>query len=180
MKGNGKFHSANSLAFSPNSKILASASADGSIRLKSVEHGGDDSCLIELLGHHNRGCVNVAFSLDEQTLASSSGREDGTVCLWNSYEEDRNHQFTQVDWDMVETAQDIACREAIMLTDDRSEYAFGWSGLPRKDWRLFKRPLLPTLLGYSGSKLYAQGTSDADALNPAVITVEDNLASYQA
>ena len=43
----------------------------------------------------------------------------------------------------IETA-DIACCDAIMLALC-SEYAFGRAGLPCRDWRLFKRPLLSTL-----------------------------------
>ena len=58
------------VAFSPNGKILASASVDGSVRLWSVEDGGDGSCLIELLGHHEGGAYSVAFSPDGQTIAS--------------------------------------------------------------------------------------------------------------
>jgi hypothetical protein len=41
-------------------------------------------------------------------------------------------------------AQDLAHRDAIMLAIS-SEYAFGRSGLPRGDWRLFKRPIFSTL-----------------------------------
>ena len=86
----------------------------------------------------------------------------------------------------LEMAQDIACRNAIMLAV-RSEYAFGRSGLPRRDWRLFKRPLLSTLsssLHYMDTRLLRVQTApsrkvrrDANALNPAVTTVEDNLPS---
>ena len=64
----------------------------------------------------------------------------------------------------VEMAQDITCHNAIMLAIC-SEYSFPHSGLPQWDWRLFKPPLLSTLLrslhytwmpGYSRSKLHAQ------------------------
>ena len=84
-------------------------------------------------------------------------------------------------------AQDIACRNAIMLAV-RSEYAFGRSGLPRRAWRLFKRPLLSTLsssLHYMDAWLIRVQTAHSrkvrqdhtGALNPAVITAEDNLPS---
>jgi hypothetical protein len=59
-------------------------------------------------------------------------------------------KLLEVAWDLwdhrnqvkkhLETTQDIARREATMLAA-RSEHAFGRSGLPRRDWRLFKRPL---------------------------------------
>ena len=84
----------------------------------------------------------------------------------------------------LETAQDIARREATMLAV-RSEYAFGRSGLPRRDWRLFRRPLLSTLsssLRYMDAWLLRVETArarkirrGAEALNPATVTAEDNL-----
>ena len=65
------------------------------------------------------------------------------------------------------------------------EYAFGRSGPPRRDWRLFKRPLLSTLsssLHYMDAWLFWVETvharnirRDAEALNPAAVTAEDNL-----
>ena len=64
-------------------------------------------------------------------------------------------KLLEVAWDLwdhcnqvkkhVETAQDIACHNAIMLPTPL-EYAFGLSGLPRRDWRLFKGPLLSSPL----------------------------------
>jgi hypothetical protein len=44
----------------------------------------------------------------------------------------------------LETAQDLARRDSILI-QVRSEYSFGRAGLPRRDWRLFKRPLLSLL-----------------------------------
>jgi hypothetical protein len=51
----------------------------------------------------------------------------------------------------IETDQDLARSEAI-LHSVRAEYAFGRAGLPRRDWRLFQRPLLSLL----ASSLYYQ------------------------
>ena len=56
----------------------------------------------------------------------------------------------------------VARREAIMLAV-RSEGAFGKSGLPRRDWGLFKRPLVSLLassLHRMDSKLRAQGKTE--------------------
>ena len=86
----------------------------------------------------------------------------------------------------VETAQDVARREAIMLAV-RSERAFGKSGLPRRDWRLFKRPLV-SLLTSSLHRMDAwllrvqtarsrKDRRDAEALDPSVDAAEDNSPS---
>jgi WD40 repeat protein len=67
----------NSLAFSPNGKILASGSRDETIVLWDVEKHQAD---LHLRSHN--GCVNgISFSLDGQRLAS--GNEDGTIILWD-------------------------------------------------------------------------------------------------
>lgn len=65
------------VAFSPNGKLLASASGDRSIRLWSVETG------VELanLNGHARDVFGVAFSPDGRHLASASF--DNTVRLWD-------------------------------------------------------------------------------------------------
>ena len=96
MRGNNK--AAFSVAFSPNSKILASANVDGtsSVRLWRVEdeHG---SCLVNLSEHHKGVSMYVSFSPDGQTLAYS-GVDETAVHLWNPHEEDRK-QFKPVNWE---------------------------------------------------------------------------------
>ncbi|MEH2303969.1 protein kinase domain-containing protein [Nostoc sp.] len=67
----------NSVAFSPDGQILASASSDRTIKLWNVTTG---KLLQSLLGHSN-SVNSVAFSPDGQTLASASS--DGTIKLWN-------------------------------------------------------------------------------------------------
>ena len=103
-------------------------------------------------------------------------------------------KLLEVAWDLwdhrnqvkkhLETAQDIARRDATMLAV-RSEYAFGRSGLPRRDWRLFKRPLISILsssLHYMDAWILRVEIArarklrrDAEALDPADVTAEDNL-----
>ena len=66
-----------SVAFSPNGKMLASASWDQSVRLWNVNTGR----LLHTLTGHTNEVMSVAFSPDGNTLASGSW--DGTIRLWN-------------------------------------------------------------------------------------------------
>ena len=68
-----------SVAFSPDSKTLASASWDQTVRLWDTE----TEQLLHTLTGHTRGVVSVAFSPDGGTLASASW--DSTIQLWNPH-----------------------------------------------------------------------------------------------
>jgi len=72
----GHTNSVNSMAFSPDGKILASGSDDQTIRLWKVSSG---QCLTILQGHTSV-VDSVAFSPDGKILASES--DDQTICLW--------------------------------------------------------------------------------------------------
>ncbi|MCX7611000.1 MAG: serine/threonine protein kinase [Ignavibacterium sp.] len=67
----------NSVAFSPNGKILASGSGDKTIKLWDVQTGN----LIRTLEGHNRWVTSVTFSPDGKILAS--GSVDKTIKLWD-------------------------------------------------------------------------------------------------
>ena len=64
------------IAFSPDSSLLATAGADGALRLWQAEDGR----LLRTFRGHEGGLTDVAFSPDGDLLASSGF--DGTVRLW--------------------------------------------------------------------------------------------------
>ena len=70
----------NSLAFKPNSYLLASGSYDKTIRIWDVEDR-DNLRHVRTLRGHTDYVISVAWSPDGSTLASAS--DDGTVRLWN-------------------------------------------------------------------------------------------------
>ena len=67
----------NSLAFSPKSPLLASASEDKTVRLWNTEKGKE----IGILTAHSGWVFDVAFSPNGEFVATASA--DGTVGLWN-------------------------------------------------------------------------------------------------
>ena len=66
-----------SVAFSPNGKMLASASWDQTVRLWNVNTGR----LLHTLTEHTNEVLSVAFSPDGNTLVSADW--DGAIHLWN-------------------------------------------------------------------------------------------------
>jgi WD40 repeat protein/energy-coupling factor transporter ATP-binding protein EcfA2 len=69
-----------SVQFSPNGKMLASGSADSTIKLWDLEDANSSKELVTLKGHQAT-IYRVRFSPDGKTLASAS--EDRTVRLWD-------------------------------------------------------------------------------------------------
>uniref|UniRef100_A0A4W5L185 Transducin beta like 3 n=1 Tax=Hucho hucho TaxID=62062 RepID=A0A4W5L185_9TELE len=74
-------HDVNSLAVSPNDKLLVSGSQDRLAKLWSLGAPGADLALLGVFRGHRRGVWCVQFSPMDQVLASSSA--DGSVKLWS-------------------------------------------------------------------------------------------------
>jgi WD40 repeat protein len=66
------------VAFAPDGSSLASASADGHIKLRDSRTGS----VARTLAGHVRGATSLAFSADGAALACGAG--DGTTSLWNT------------------------------------------------------------------------------------------------
>ena len=69
------------VAFSPNGKLLASADADGTVRLWNPATGEAVGAPLQTGSGSQGGVSAVAFSPDGKLLASADG--DGTMRLWN-------------------------------------------------------------------------------------------------
>ena len=72
----GHSRGVNSICFSPDGQILASASGDGTIKLWNL-----DGIEQQIFQGHSGWVNSICFSPDGQILASASG--DGTIKLWN-------------------------------------------------------------------------------------------------
>ncbi len=121
-----------SVAFSPDSRLLASADCASTLRLWLVETGG----LRHTFRHSDNGSIpSIAFSLDGQWLVSAGN--DGTIKLWTVETGEQKYVF--------EEGRDMA--NSISISPDGKLLASGGAGKSVKLWELgdTKATLLQTL-----------------------------------
>ncbi|MDE0636617.1 MAG: dockerin type I domain-containing protein [Candidatus Poribacteria bacterium] len=143
-----------SVAFSPNGKMLASASWDQTVRLWNVNTGR----LLHILTGHTNEIMSVAFSPDGNTLASGSW--DGTIRLWNP----RNGKLKRT---LTEHAGGVA---SVIFSPDGNILASGSADRTIRLWDTNTWKLKRTLTGHTdvvetvafspGSNTLASGSRD--------------------
>ena len=101
------------VAFSPDSRLLAAASKDRTIRIYNLE----EDVLVHLLKGHRDMIMEVAFSPDGQYLVSGSA--DHSVILWDVKSGERIHAFL----DNKEAILDL-----VYHPDGKSFYSVSFAG----------------------------------------------------
>jgi WD40 repeat protein/tRNA A-37 threonylcarbamoyl transferase component Bud32 len=92
----------NTLEYSSDSKVLASASADNDAALWSVERGG---LMLGLFWGHQAGVVELRFSLDGRTLLT--GSHDFTMRWWSAATGQEMLRFSEVFWRVWNPREDL-------------------------------------------------------------------------
>jgi WD40 repeat protein/adenylylsulfate kinase-like enzyme len=131
----GHSNSVYSVAFSPDGKTLASASADNTIKVWNLQSQKP----IATLAGHSREVYSVAFSPDGKTLASAS--RDGTIKVWN-----------------LQSQQSIATLAghsnwviSVAFSPDGKTLAFASPDRTIKVWNLQSQKPIATLAGHGSS-----------------------------
>ena len=141
----------NSIAFSPNNPLLASASTDSTIQLWNL----NTNTLQATLHGHTSDVLDVAFSPDGSLLASGSA--DGIVGLWNPVTE--TLQAT------VQGHTDSVL--SVAFSPDGSLLASGSADGTVRLWNLHRQTLQATLETHMDSVLSVAFSSDGSLLASA-------------
>ena len=123
----------NSVAFSPDGKILVSSSSDDTIKLWNVE----TKEVITTLTEHSSDIESVAFSPDGKILASAS--RDSTIKLWNV-------ETKEVITTLTGHSSDI---ESVAFSPDGKTLASGSDDNTIKLWNVKTKQVIATFFGRS-------------------------------
>ncbi|HCF29057.1 MAG TPA: hypothetical protein DEV81_18060 [Cyanobacteria bacterium UBA11049] len=144
-----------SLAFSPDSQLLASSSGDKTIKLWQLKSG---ELLRAFPGAHSDTIWSIGISHDGQTLVSSSG--DKTVKIWNL----NTGELLRTLVGHTDTVSSVA------ISQDGQTVVSGSGDKTVKIWNLNTGKLLRTLVGHtdavrsvavnSDGKIVASGSAD--------------------
>jgi len=152
-----------SVAFSPDGKILASGSADNTIKLWDVATGRE----IRTLSGHTNWVLSVAFSPDGKILASGScGKQEGYLCVQGEIKL----------WDVARGTEIRTLRGhtsdvySVAFSPDGKILASGSGDNTIQLWDVAKGTLLRTLQGHTSwvrsvafspdGKILASGSAD--------------------
>ena len=147
----GHTEEVNGLAYSRNSRLLATASSDESVCLWDLEHG----CRMARLEPEQTHLTCVRFSHDDRNLATSGVK--GTVKVWNTS-----------DWSLAASYETGADRvDCIAFSPDDADLAFAdHFGIVREwDWKLDR--LRRVVDSQQGRILSVAYSSDGNALATA-------------
>jgi len=144
----------NSVSFSPDGKMLASGSADNTIKLWNLENGEN----IYSLTVHNKSVYSVNFSPDGKMLASGSA--DNTIKLWD----------VKTGINIQTIAEHNSAVNSVSFSPDGKMLASGSSDKKIKLWAVKTGKNIYTLTGHNSAvnsvsfspdgKILASGSSD--------------------